>query len=221
MSSQSEKAAFALQDILLGIAEGLNSAQQNLRSIEPYDEYGRANTMYEVPYLDFNLQVTSEFQEKPAAQSTGLNRKSYMRFMPVSTMANPSEKTALNSVISGRFVAIAPNEGLPQTVIEAKPTISVGATCKVTLDVHVENSVGEKLAGSLVEFNFDEETSQKMNGGTLPTPPTFSISEKATDENGAVQTEITIPLSEYNGGKYYVFQINVGTVNKKVSVNKD
>jgi hypothetical protein len=47
--------SLALQDILLSIAEGLNKAQNELNNMQPYDEYGRPNTIYHVPYLDFNL----------------------------------------------------------------------------------------------------------------------------------------------------------------------
>jgi hypothetical protein len=54
--------SLALQDILLSMAEALNKAQNELNNMAPYDEYGRPNTIYHVPYLDFNLQVVTEFE---------------------------------------------------------------------------------------------------------------------------------------------------------------
>jgi hypothetical protein len=45
MSSQTNITAFALQDILEGIADGLSDAQRHLRDIAPYDTFGRPNTI--------------------------------------------------------------------------------------------------------------------------------------------------------------------------------
>jgi len=69
MDNQSS-GALTLKEILLGITDSLNEAQHKLRNMEPYDEYGRPNTMYQIPYLDFNLQVTSEFESIPQETAT-------------------------------------------------------------------------------------------------------------------------------------------------------
>ena len=60
--SQSAYNSLALHEIVLSIADSLNEAQQQLRSMPPYDEYGRPNTLYQLPYLDFNLEVISQFE---------------------------------------------------------------------------------------------------------------------------------------------------------------
>ena len=220
MSSPSSKAAFALQDILLGIADGLKDAQHNLSNLEPYDEFGRPNTMYHLPYLDFNLQVTSEFQES----SDGNNeRVSYLRFQPALNTKNTSSKTEVFSTITGRFVATVPNEGLPQIIIDIEqgaPAINdAGDAYEVDLSVNISNAAGENLIGSLVEFNYDEITSDSFNTTTLVAPPVFSKSEEYTDGDGNCSITVSIGKADFDAGKYTVIQVNNGIVAKLVSIN--
>ena len=178
--SQSSNTSLALHEILLGIADSLNQAQQQLRNMPPYDEYGRPNTMYQLPYLDFSLQVTSDFESTtqtstpkasptiPAIGNIGKVQSGLLRFNPQAVIATTSnnQKSHIASTISGRFVAVLPNEGVPQvnlTVATQGPELLSGiARFKIT--VSIANTLNEKFPNTTVEFNFDAETSQNING---------------------------------------------------------
>ena len=51
----------ALQDILVSIADSLSQAQQQLNSMPLYDSFGRPNTTYQLPYLDFDIVLSAKF----------------------------------------------------------------------------------------------------------------------------------------------------------------
>lgn len=219
MSSQTNITAFALQDILEGIAEGLSDAQRNLREIAPYDSFGRPNTIYQVPYLEFSLQVTSEFQT--VTDDLDKSRK-VLKFQPAKLTSSNVEKTEIYSSVTGKFVATVPNEGLPQTIILVKtvdPVLDTGFY-KIELEAEVKNTVGEKLPGSTVEFNFDEETSLMLNSGAAVDVPTFDIAEVSSDDNGIAISTVNITEADFDAGNFFVINVNIGTVNKSVSLSK-
>ncbi len=233
MSTESQLSTFALQDILIGIAGSLNDAQQSLNERPPYDAFGRPNTMYTVPHLDLNLQVTSEFESVSDAGSGSGSASGFpteaapgskcMKFAPATSPADPSaSKTAIYSTISGRFVATVPNEGLPQTVIQVKSEsfVTTGSHEEIDLEVVVSNAAGEVLPDSLVEYNYDEATSDSLNDpNPLSSPPTFDISELRTDSNGKATARVSIPVSDYTSGKFTVIEVSVGTVVKSISLS--
>lgn len=239
MSTESKLTAFALQDILLGIAASLNDAQRSLNEQPPYDPFGRPNTMYHVPHLDFNLQVTSEFETVGTADETGaggsggsggtgpygeaVNYKQ-LKFTPANKAdgTGSQNKTQIASSISGRFVATVPNEGLPQTVIQVKPAEPVvnGLNLDIELEVLIANAVGEVLPDSLVEFNYDEDTTLTLNSNTpLTNAPTFTISEMRTDSAGKCTAMVSVLEADYDNGLFAVIEVNVGTVVKSVALS--
>ena len=216
MSTGSEIAGLALQDILDGIADGLNEAQQSLRNMAPYDEFGRPNTIYQLPYLDFNLQVTSEFD---SFTNQNNQEKKVMRFSPArENLTTTSASTEIFSTISGRFVATTPNEGLPQTILEIQTTEPNKRYSKyeVEVTVNVRNAAMESLVGSKVEFNYDEDLTATLN--TVDALPTLSDGELYSDQSGIVRTMFKVPAGDFEKGRIYVFNINVGNVHKTVSI---
>ena len=218
MSSGSELAGLALQDILDGIADGLNEAQQSLRNRAPYDEYGRPNTIYQLPYLDFNLQVTSQFDSYLNQDN---HEQKIMRFAPAKeSLVTTRAKTEIFSTISGRFVATTPNEGLPQTILEIQTTEPKKRYAKyeVAVTVNVRNAAFENLIDSKVEFNFDEDLTTALN--TVDELPTITDGEVYSNREGVANTSIKIPVSDFDKGHIYVFNINVGNVHKTVSIGK-
>ncbi|MEY4926081.1 MAG: hypothetical protein RI894_517 [Bacteroidota bacterium] len=223
MSIQSETSALALQDILLGIADSLNQAQNHLRSLPPYDQYGRPNTMYQLPYLDFSLQVTSEFDTTTTTNSNGA-QACYLRFRPVTTQTVTSDKNQIVSSISGRFVAVMPNEGMPQVILqyEKKRAVLNSTNTHYTVEVTVRltNSANEKLSSSRIEFNFDSQESIKISSPiTFSTPPSFSISEGLTDANGEIKTIISLPKAAYDNHFTFIFKINSGTIIRSIAIS--
>lgn len=229
MSTQPAKnTTFALQDILLGIAESLNEAQQALRDAPPYDALGRPNTMYQLPYLDFNLKVTSEFESEQAQTAEEQPRKA-IRFRSAKEVAttknNTSARTEILSTISGRFVAAVPNEGLPQTIIQVKngaASVTQDGYYQQELEVQLSNAAGERLVDSIIEFNYDAEASAALNQGTIIDEPAviFAKSEVKTDSNGLAKTSISMLNMQIDQGRYFIININSGTVNKSISISK-
>ncbi|HAA16265.1 MAG TPA: hypothetical protein DCE41_33010 [Cytophagales bacterium] len=226
-------ASFALKEILEGIAEGLNEAQEALREQPPYDAFGRPNTIYQLPYLDFSLKVTSEFETTETTASDSGGSPLYarrLRFKSLTPQKSGSSSSTtdveIHSTISGRFVASMPNEGLPQTIIQVKTEIkdAFSDPVLVKLDISVGNAAGEALVGSIVELNFDEETSVTLNSGNvLPTEdyPAFDQGEIRTGADGLASATVSIKKSLYDAGNYFVITANVGNVTKSISISNN
>jgi hypothetical protein len=234
--ADSQLHSLSLQDILMSMAEALNKAQNELNNMPPYDEYGRPNTIYHLPYLDFNLQVVSEFATSttsgttpavaggaipvaaspvrksatgkaaaiatavPAAQyQAATPQRALIRFTPVQTAApvnTATKNTArIESTISGRFVAVVPNEGLPQVFIVAEtstPALS-GGSYKFTIKAQIKNVVNEVMANTRVEL---------------------------TDTDGRIETTVLVSATDYNNGATFCFIINTSNIQKNISVSK-
>lgn len=221
---QSQVNSFYLQDILLGIVDGLKEAHDRLRNLPPYDAYGRPNTLYQIPYMDFNLQVTTEFEVVTTESSTA---KTNLRFLAAPSTVNSSNKVEVFSSISGRFVAVLPNDGLPQIslAVEIAPNADeISAPdptwIKFDLTVTVSNAAGEKLTGSTVEFNFAQELSLQMSNTTTLQTPIFDFGEVRTNANGVAKNLVKIHRSQYNGGAFFILVVNVGTVSQQISIQK-
>lgn len=260
--ADSQLHSLSLQDILMSMAEALNKAQNELNNMPPYDEYGRPNTIYHLPYLDFNLQVVSEFAsatttgttasttpvaggptpkgaaKKAAAVVTqaaavpatfnqaAMQPRALIRYTPVQTAApvnTATKNTArIESTISGRFVAVVPNEGLPQVFIVAEtstPTLS-GGSYKFTIKAQIKNVVNEVMANTRVEFNFDAATSASLSPLPIGQSPQFSKNEGLTDTDGRIETTVLVNATDYNNGATFCFIINTSNIQKNISVSK-
>ncbi|AXG70881.1 hypothetical protein KORDIASMS9_03131 [Kordia sp. SMS9] len=231
--------ALTLKQILLGISDSLNEAQNHLRNVKPYDEFGRPNTLYTLPYLDFNLQVEAEFEketssESPATESKTARtsmaqtyQKGYARtlaFKPVAstnTSTDTKESNKVTSTISGRFIAVVPNEGLPQMIINATPK-ATNTIHVFDIDVEVFNAAGEKISAALVEFNYNQQKTELLNpNATLNHNTTFlNTSEIRTDSNGKAQTQVQVDGVDFANGHILIIEVNVGNVLTKISIQK-
>lgn len=240
--SQANTNSLALHEILLSIADSLNVAQQQLRLQPPYDEYGRPNTLYQLPYLDFSLEVISEIaSETTSATTTGeratmlknnqsfgknqIAQKSYA-MMRYSLPVLPQTKTAtsatsannkITSTISGRFVAVMPNEGVPQVFI-VMDALKISVT-QYKLSVKLTYATNEPVIGQKVEINFDEANSLALNdAATSITAPLFSPSKEGfTNESGIYDTNVIIQTADVN--KTIIFIANSGTIFTSVAIS--
>ncbi|MFA0961057.1 hypothetical protein AB9P05_04575 [Roseivirga sp. BDSF3-8] len=222
------KNGLALKDILLSLADGLNEAQEELRSVPPVDELGRPNTIYQLPYLDFRLQVTSEFeQEAPLSTGTAPDKKrGFLRFRAAESApgGQTNTRTEVFSTISGRFVASVPNEGLPQ--LEPKVEVSTpkpkGNSNRLFADVTVTllNSAGELVTNHMVHFDYDQDTAEAVNKKALSLKPAFEPAEAPTDSNGQVTVQLSTPKEDYNNGLTTVFTITAGLSTQTISISK-
>lgn len=233
-TEQSAINKFALNDILTGLATGLNDAQKQLRNVAPYDEFGRPNVMYQLPYLDFELQVNSEFEEIKTETTSGGGGSSTLPFrfgaprasFKFSTVKSSENKSVveMKSKISGRYIAVAPNEGLPQMVLLAKvdtQTTGDTQTIRIPIVAELSNTSGEKLKNSLIEFNIDEELTKSLNTSSIILPE-LEIAEVRTNDEGIATTYLKVNASQYNSGAFnYAIQIGFATIIKTISVTKN
>lgn len=248
--SQASKNALALHEILLSIADSLNVAQQELRSMPPYDEYGRPNTLYQLPYLDYSLEVNSEVTSETESEnqtgdsetnSSEDNRLKLIRrnqiFKPKRQLmafkfATPSDNKSENnstsnkitSTISGRFVAVLPNEGVPQIFIEM--IAEKESNIKYNLKVKLTYATNEPVVENKVEINFDEATTLAINesesdeddlGELTETPIFFPTREGFTNNQGVYETSVQINSNDTD--KTIIFVANSGTIQTSVAIN--
>ena len=229
--------ALTLKQILLGISDSLNEAQNHLRNAKPYDEYGRPNTLYTLPYLDFNLQVEAEFEKETSSQPQGdtMDRtvaymdephpKEYANaivFKPVASVAtNTKETNKISSVISGRFVAVVPNDGLPQMVINAVP-VKTNDIHVYDIEVEAFNAAGEKISDALVEFNYNQQKTELINSGAVLNHGTTFLhaSEIRTDAAGKARTQAKVDGVDFANGHTLIMDVNIGNVFTKISIQK-
>ncbi|MEM6686362.1 MAG: hypothetical protein AAF617_11320 [Bacteroidota bacterium] len=228
--------ALTLKQILLGISDSLNEAQNHLRNVKPYDEFGRPNTLYTLPYLDFNLQVEAEFEKETstevpetAGKTTVAMAQAYQKgyakalaFKPVvNSNTDTKETNKVTSTISGRFIAVVPNEGLPQMIINATPK-ATNNIHTFDIDVDVFNAAGEKISDALVEFNYNEEKTNLLNpSATLNHNTSFvTTSEIRTDANGKAKTQVKVDAIDFANGHILIIEVNVGNVLTKISIQK-
>lgn len=231
-TEQSAINKFALNDILSGLATGLNDTQKQLRNMAPYDEFGRPNVMYQLPYLDFQLQVNSEFEEIKTETSSGGGATLPYRFgapkasFKFSTVKNNETKSTveMKSTISGRFVATAPNDGLPQILLLVKPGDPVSASAteyKIEIEVTLSNTSGEKLKNSLIEFNFDKDLTDSLNAAKPYTLPRLSAGEVKTNDEGVAKTTFTVTKADYDTNTIcFVLLVGFATITKSISICK-
>lgn len=252
--SQSAYNSLALHEILLSIANSLNEAQHQLRNMPPYDEYGRPNTLYQLPYLDFNLEVISQFEttqtvatdnsttggvvkratageaaayiplepKETFAQSQSVNA---IRFVPYrSTETTTRDLGTITSTISGRFVAIMPNEGLPQIFLRCTSEFINSGTqhTDYRLTIKILQANNDPIVGQRVEVNFDELTSLGINQQVAVSSPLFlNAKDGYTNNNGEFVVTVRINTADYNSDKTFVFVANSGTQFSSIAISKD
>lgn len=239
--SQSAPNSLALHEIILSIADSLNEAQQQLRSVPPYDEYGRPNTLYQLPYLDFNLEVISQFESTqtsggslviptPGAPDGRLSTlpvlasPTAIRFTPFrSSETTTKNQEIITSTISGRFVAVMPNEGLSQIFLNcsAEQTDTDPDYVEYRLVIKAVNATNDPVAGQRIEINFDELTSLGLNSDEPVTAPTFTGSKDGyTDSEGKFSVYVRMDITDYDTDKTLVFVANSGTQFSSIAISK-
>ncbi len=221
MSSTTTTNSLALHEIVLSIADSLNEAQETLRSVSPYDEYGRPNTLYHVPYLDFNLEVISQFETSQTGSSGGNG----IRFTPFrSTETTTKNQGVITSNISGKFVAAMPNEGLSQVLLQGSAVANevTGTYASYTLTVKAIQPNNEFIAGQRIELNFDATTSSGINSGINVIAPVFMDSKDGftKSEDGSFSVKVRLGLTDYNAGRTFIFKANSGTQFTSIAISK-
>jgi hypothetical protein len=227
--------ALALHEILLSISDSLNKAQNQLRNMPAFDEYGRPNTIYQLPYLDFNLEVISEFSapakttttpQGRAAQLAQVSTGNFLKFVPfAATDYSKLSNNKITSVISGRFIAVLPNDGLQQVYMFCQAKLLKESTTSVTYQVIVKlkNATSDALDGQRVEVNFDRQNSDSINGAAVADPVFTSQKDGFTGVAGTpgeFVTTVVLDAADYQAGKTFIFVANSGTVFSSVGISR-
>ncbi len=215
--------SLALHEIVLSLADSLNDAQETLRSVPQYDEYGRPNTLYQLPYLDFNLEVISQFETTQTGGNTAGGNA--IRFVPFrSTETTTKNLGTITSNISGRFVAVMPNEGLPQIALNAitKFNGTDGDSIIYSIAVQATQPNNEWVIGQRIEINFDEATSLDLNSKIPVTPPVFVGAKDGFTraDDGSFYVQVKLKTTDYDAGRTFVFKANSGTQFMSIAISK-
>lgn len=227
--------ALALHEILLSISDSLNKAQNQLRNMPAFDEYGRPNTIYQLPYLDFNLEVISEFSapattttpQGRAAQLAQVSTGNFLKFVPfAATDYSKLSKNKITSVISGRFIAVLPNDGLQQVYMFCQATVlketTTSVTCQVT--VRLRNATSDPLDGQRVEVNFDRQNTDSINISGAVADPVFTSPKDGftgiAGTPGEFVTTVILNAADYQAGKTFILVANSGTVFSSVGISR-
>lgn len=207
MSGAGSFVAGTIEDILVSLAEGIRDAQDRLNALEPFDEYGRPRPQYYLPHLDFTLKInaveTSTTQVAPGnldgatrapLVSRGAAQVGFLAQRAPAfnfALARPSTtSTATNeiySTISGRFVAVPPNDGMPQIGLTISASPHPDGPAKRMITVRGAYATGGPVNGATVEFNIDPVGTAALNG--LPSP--VAINQLALFGSGGVLTDAT------------------------------
>lgn len=166
--------ADTLESMLVGIAESLREAQEELNSIPPLDGFGRPMPQYRIPHLDFEFG----FQLSTETTSSGAIR---LLLAPVESTEASREVT---SRISGRFVAVPPGEGLPVPQLSA--TITEDNNKRI-LTLTATTSAGEVLTGADIELNLDRDASVSLSPAGIDSS-NLNLSAVSLSRGAVVQT---------------------------------
>jgi hypothetical protein len=176
--------ADTLDAVIVGLADSLTEAQEQLSTAAPLDTFGRPNPQYRIPYLDFEIGFRLDTQTSPEG------RRMLLFVKPTASAA----ASTVTSKISGRFVAVPPGEGMPLPVLSISAT-GEGATRR--LAIRAGNTSGEALAGASIQLNVDLIASQALSTAAGVAEPRisdnvqFTTAVLTTDQNGLASTDVT------------------------------
>lgn len=186
MSDDGKFIADTLESVIVGMAESLREAQEELSDAAPLDAYGRPIPQYRIPHLDFEVG----FKLVTDTKGSGGMR---LLFGPT------TDKTRdVTSTISGRFVAVPPGEGLPLPVLSLAIE---GTGNRREVRIIATTSAGELLAGAEIELNVDKSASVGFSNEAGVASPrldgqvSFDSALVLTDETGIARTAITFGAS--------------------------
>ncbi|GAA6132395.1 hypothetical protein [Halopseudomonas sabulinigri] len=170
MSNSSDFVSGSIEQILLGLARGLRDAQAVLDDIPPTDAFGRPQSSYHLPYLDFSIKATVQAslpsEQEPAAAVRNLRTSAIKASrIPQLKLQLPDLKrsneagsgsTELTSTFSGRLVSVPPSNSLPTLRISARERVPDAASpLHREVLIELSNSAGERIAEAPVELNLD------------------------------------------------------------------
>ena len=150
----------SVDDYLIGLAESIHQAQQQLNQMSVITQDNQAPIRYHLPRVDFELKVSFELSRSTNDTQTGSSAM-VLKARPIGGESSSQSSAEAASVIKGSFVAVPSEGGKPPPVI----TTSLKRLSMLALEitVNVQSAAGEKLSDVEVQFNIDKETSYHLN----------------------------------------------------------
>lgn len=212
MSDSSQFVGNSLEELLVSLAEGVRAAQNALNEAPLLGPTGRPVSSYQLPYLDFTVQVDMQTRTDTGGRPVAL------MLMP-RTLGTTS--TEIHSTISGRFVATPPGDGLPVPRIGMSSGVNIGGVAKITLEV--SNSAGERLADQRIELNIDDADSARLSAARGLTTYVRTAGTRlqdavlSTDAQGRAATQLRIDDAQ-PGKSVLVVVASIGPFSSRVAV---
>lgn len=205
--------ADTLETVIVGLADSLVEASEQLSAVPPLDAHGRPAPQYRLPHLDFQISF------RLVTQTTQDGRRAILFFSPLGSSTSTTE---VASTVSGRFVAVPPGDGAPLPVLSLSTT-GTGSTRELT--VQASNSAGELLAGAVVQLNVDLAASQALSAAAGVTDARiaggvgFASAVLTTDDTGRASTEITFG-DQLRVGAVVLVTAELGTTLARLTTGK-
>jgi hypothetical protein len=142
-------------------------------------------------------------------------------------IANPAKTNSttsneIYSTLSGRFVAVPPNDAMPQIAMNIASIANASAAGKRTVTVAASYGAGGPVRGATIEFNADPVATAALN--QLSTPVTldntrlFQSGSVITDESGVAATGLDLTAFPPGIAKLLVVA-NLGPVRVSIVVS--
>jgi len=238
MSKPGEIIAGTIDDILIALADGIRDAQRALNEAPPFDSFGRPMPTYHLPEVNFDIKMTAQsvVPDEPAdtaiANGPVINlpdsvilpmARPMLKFSTPSPKEEGGDKLSLTSSISGRFVALPPNDGLPTIRLSAAALPTTGNNRNRLITITAQDVDGSPLNNIAVELNLDMPTSRMLSEdmGTklVDKKPKTGLKQAVvlTNVNGSATTEFTVSPQEPKG-LHFVISIEAGPAASAVVV---
>lgn len=217
MPEASQFVGNSIEELLVALADGVRDAQSALNSGPLTDPAGRPLASYQLPYLDFTVQVNMQTRTDVGGKPVAL-----MFMARAAASSNSNTDQQITSTISGRLVATPPGEGLPVPRV----ALSVGAAVNgaVPLTLTVTNSAGETLANQRVELNIDDADSVSLSAArsvsnfVRSSATRLSAALVTTDANGMASTTLAVGVSDRGTKAVIVVVASIGPFNARVAI---
>lgn len=214
MTDQSRFVGNSLEELLVSLAEGVRAAQNALNEAPLIGPTGRPVSSYQLPYLDFTVQVDMQTRTETGGRPVAL------MLMPLAQGVS----SQIHSTISGRFVATPPGDGLPVPRIGMSAGGNIGGKAKILLEV--SNSAGERLADQRIELNIDDKDSTKLSEACGVTDFARSGATRLedavliTDAQGRAATQLRIDDAQ-DGKGVLVVVASIGPFSSRLVVSME
>lgn len=190
----------SVDDYLIGLAESIHQAQQQLSQMSVITQDNQAPIRYHLPRVDFELKVSFELSRSTNDTQTESSTM-VLKARPVGGDSSSQSSAEAASVIKGSFVAMPSEGGKPPPVITTSLNRLSMRALEIT--VSVQSAAGEKLSDVEVQFNIDKETSYILNQTVdlsyLDANTNLDDSLILTDINGLAISTLHVDEKEVEG----------------------